>query len=353
MFDIHNLIRPHLRDLGPSATIQETFRGHATILLYAAENSFGSPVTGVSEKGMNRYPDPLQWKLKEKISRIKGVPPMNMFIGNGSDEVIDLLVRACCTPGTDHVLVMPPTYGTFERAAAVNGVDVRKVPSLPDFQPDMDAVAEAIDEHTKIIFICSPNNPTGNTIDAEVVESILVNFNGLVVLDEAFINYSRQKTAIGLLRDFPNLVVLQTLSKAWGMAGLRVGMAFASEDIINVLNKIKQPYNVSETTQELALQALEQVEQINGWIKQTVAERENLAQNLAALPFVEKVFPSEANFVLVRFADATAVYKFLLGKGIVVSDRTATPGCEGCLRITVGTPEENKIVLQTLSKFGA
>lgn len=347
MFDLNELIRPNIRDMVAYASARAEFRGHATVFLDANENSFGSPAGA----DYNRYPDPMQWKLKEKISRIKGVPPQNIFAGNGSDEAIDLLLRAFCRPGVDNVLVLPPTYGMYEVSAKINDVEVREVPLLPDFQLHMEGIADAIDEKTKLIFICSPNNPTGNAIAADDIEVLLHNFNGLVVVDEAYINYSRQKTTINMLTEFPNLVVLQTLSKAWGMAALRIGLAFASEEIIAVFNKIKPPYNINAASLELALQALENITQVNDWIKQTVSERGKLVEQLATFSFVEKVYPSDANFLLVQVTDARKLYSFLTGKGIVVRDRSAMPGCAGCLRITVGTPEENNTLLQALELF--
>lgn len=350
MFDLNELIRPNIRDLVAYASARAEFRGHATVFLDANENSFGSPA-GDAASGYNRYPDPMQWKLKEKISRIKGVPPQNIFAGNGSDEAIDLLFRAFCRPGVDNVLLLPPTYGMYEVAAKINDVETRTVQLLPDFQLNMEGIADAIDENTKLIFICSPNNPTGNAIAADDIEVLLHNFSGIVVVDEAYINYSRQKTTISMLTEFPNLVVLQTLSKAWGMAALRIGLAFASEEIIAVFNKIKPPYNVNAASLQLALDALEQVAQVNGWIKQTVSERGKLADQLATFTFVEKVYPSDANFLLVKVADARKLYTFLTGKGIVVRDRSAMPGCEGCLRITIGTPEENNTLVQALETF--
>jgi histidinol-phosphate aminotransferase len=350
MFDLNELIRPNIRDLVAYASARAEFRGHATVFLDANENSFGSPA-GDAASGYNRYPDPMQWKLKEKISRIKGVPPQNIFAGNGSDEAIDLLFRAFCRPCVDNVLLLPPTYGMYEVAAKINDVETRTVQLLPDFQLNMEGIADAIDENTKLIFICSPNNPTGNAIAADDIEVLLHNFSGIVVVDEAYINYSRQKTTINMLTEFPNLVVLQTLSKAWGMAALRIGLAFASEEIIAVFNKIKPPYNVNAASLQLALEALEQVTRVNDWIKQTVSERGKLAEQLARFTFVEKVYPSDANFLLVKVADARKLYTFLTGKGIVVRDRSAMPGCEGCLRITVGKPEENNALVEAFETF--
>jgi len=319
------------------------------VYLDANENSFGSPL----EVNYNRYPDPLQFKVKERISEIKGVPPRNIFLGNGSDEAIDILFRAFCMPGVDNVITLPPTYGMYEVSANINDIEVRKIKLTPDYQLDMEGIAEAIDENTKIIFICSPNNPTGNSINRADIETILANFQGLVVIDEAYINYSRQKTFIQELTEYANLVVLHTLSKAWGLAGLRLGMAFASEEIIEVFNKVKPPYNINEASQQIALEALQNVEQINNWIKLTVSEREKLVNELGKLDLVVKIYPSDANFILVKTVDAKGIYNHLVDNGIIVRDRSKVELCEGSLRITVGTPEENKTLITNLKNFSA
>ena len=315
--------------------------------LDANENSFGSPL----DVNYNRYPDPIQFKVKQRLSEIKGVPPGNIFLGNGSDEAIDILFRAFCRPGVDNVITLPPTYGMYEVSANINDVEVRKIKLTPDYQLDMKGIAEAIDENTKIIFICSPNNPTGNSINRADIETILANFQGLVVIDEAYINYSRQKTFIQELTEYANLVVLHTLSKAWGLAGLRLGMAFASEEIIEVFNKVKPPYNINEASQRIALEALQNVEQINNWIKLTVSEREKLINDLGKLELVLKIFPSDANFILVKTIDAKGIYDHLVNNGIIVRDRSKVELCEGSLRITVGTPDENKTLITNLKNF--
>ena len=315
--------------------------------LDANENSFGSPLN----VNYNRYPDPIQFKVKQRLSEIKGVPPGNIFLGNGSDEAIDILFRAFCRPGVDNVITLPPTYGMYEVSANINDVEVRKIKLTPDYQLDMEGIAEAIDENTKIIFICSPNNPTGNSINRADIETILANFQGLVVIDEAYINYSRQKTFIQELTEYANLVVLHTLSKAWGLAGLRLGMAFASEEIIEVFNKVKPPYNINEASQRIALEALQNVEQINNWIKLTVSEREKLINDLGKLELVLKIFPSDANFILVKTVDAKGIYHHLVNNGIIVRDRSKVELCEGSLRITVGTPDENKTLITNLKNF--
>jgi len=341
------LLRPNILSLVPYSSARDEFKGEASIFLDANENSYGSPI----EAQYNRYPDPLQWKVKKRLSEIKGVPPRNIFLGNGSDEAIDILFRAFCRPGVDNVITVPPTYGMYEVSANINDVAIKKVPLTPDYQLDLEGIAEAIDENTKLIFICSPNNPTANSINREDIETVLANFPGLVVIDEAYINYSRQKSFIQELTEYGNLVVLQTLSKAWGLAALRVGMAFASEEIIEVFNKVKPPYNINEASQQLALEALTHVDKVNSWIKETIKEREKLVAELLQLSFVVKIFPSDANFILAKTTDAKGIYNFLVERGIIVRDRSKVELCEGSLRITIGTPEENNTLIETLKTY--
>ncbi|MBC7759525.1 MAG: histidinol-phosphate transaminase [Phormidesmis sp. FL-bin-119] len=347
MFNLQNILRNNIKNLVPYSSARDEFKGEASVYLDANENSFGSPL----DVNYNRYPDPIQFKVKQRLSEIKGVPPGNIFLGNGSDEAIDILFRAFCRPGVDNVITLPPTYGMYEVSANINDVEVRKIKLIRDYQLDMEGIAEAIDENTKIIFICSPNNPTGNSINRADIETILANFQGLVVIDEAYINYSRQKTFIQELTEYANLVVLHTLSKAWGLAGLRLGMAFASEEIIEVFNKVKPPYNINEASQRIALEALQNVEQINNWIKLTVSEREKLINDLGELALVLKIFPSDANFILVKTIDAKGIYDHLVNNGIIVRDRSKVELCEGSLRITVGTPDENKTLITNLKNF--
>jgi histidinol-phosphate aminotransferase len=347
MFDINTILRDNIKVLTPYSSARDEFKGTAEVFLDANENSFGSPASAT----FNRYPDPLQRSLKEKISSIKGVPAHNIFLGNGSDEPIDLLFRAFCNPGKDNVIITPPTYGMYEVSANINDVFVKRAPLLPNFQLDIDLIGSLISAQTKLIWICSPNNPTGNSIQREDIELLLNNFNGIVVVDEAYINYSRSKSMIAELVEYPNLVVLQTLSKAWGLAGLRIGMAFASEDIIEILNRIKPPYNISEIAQREALLSLDNIEQVNNWIRTTVKEREMLTTNLKQLAFVKQVYTSDANFLLVKFEDPRKVYHYLVGKGIIVRDRSSVLLCDGCLRITVGTPDENIKLLKELSDY--
>ncbi len=340
--DIYSLQRENIKNLKPYSTARDEYKGQASVFLDANENSFGSPL----DQSYNRYPDPLQLDLKDAISKIKGVPIENTFLGNGSDEAIDLLYRAFCEPGTDNVIILPPTYGMYEVSANINNVEIRKVSLLPNFQLDLEGISEAIDEHTKLIFICSPNNPTGNSIIRTDIETILANFKGIVVIDEAYINYAKQKTFIQELTEYPNLVILQTFSKAWGLAALRLGMAFSGRPVVDILNKIKPPYNINQATQDLALKALVNIGKVNDWIKITVAEREKLSEDLLGLPSVKKVYPSDANFILVEVEDAT--YNSLVGQGIITRDRSKVTLCEGCLRITVGTPDENDTLLEAL-----
>lgn len=346
-FDIASLLRENIKKLVPYSSARDEFKGEASVFLDANENAFGSPLP----TQYNRYPDPLQWKLKERIAEIKGVPAPHIFIGNGSDEAIDIVFRAFCNPGVDNVVICPPTYGMYEVSANINDVEIRKVPLTPDFQLNMDGIEDAVNEQTKIIFICSPNNPTGNAIDRTDIEVLLNNFKGIVVIDEAYINFSRHKSFIQELTEYPNLVVMQTLSKAWGLAALRVGMAFSSTPIIDVMNKVKPPYNVNEASQQLALQALGNVSQVNEWIRETVQERERLARAFRELPTVTQVYPSDANFLLVRTTDPRGIYTHLTERGIIVRDRSKVQLCEGCLRITVGTPEENAALLEAMAAF--
>jgi histidinol-phosphate aminotransferase len=347
MFNLQNILRKNIKELVPYSSARDEFKGEASIFLDANENAYGSPL----KSNYNRYPDPLQYKVKKRLSEIKGVPPRNIFLGNGSDEAIDILFRAFCNPGRDNVITLPPTYGMYEVSANINDVEIRKINLLPDYQLNMEGIAEAIDENTKIIFICSPNNPTGNSINRADIETILANFNGLVVIDEAYINYSRQKTFIQELTDYSNLVVLQTLSKAWGLAGLRVGMAFASEEIIEVFNKVKPPYNMNEASQQLTLEALQNVDQVNNWIKESVAERKKLRANLSIMPSVITIYPSDANFILVKTENPKEIYQYFVERGIIVRDRSKVELCEGCLRITVGTPQENKLLTEAFKNF--
>jgi histidinol-phosphate aminotransferase len=347
MFNLDNLLRDNIRTLVPYSSARDEFKGTAAVYLDANENSFGSPLP----RNYNRYPDPLQWKLKEKLSGIKGVPPQNIFIGNGSDECIDMLYRAFCDPGKDNVILCPPTYGMYEVSAHINDVIVRKVPLTDNFQLDMPGIESAVDSHTKLIFLCSPNNPTGNSLHYEDIEAILNNFDGIVAIDEAYINFSRQKSFVPALTEYPNLVVMQTLSKAWGLAALRLGMAFAGEEMIAVFNKIKYPYNIGQATQDLVLEALDNMVQVNTWTKELVAGRERLCTDLQQLAVVQHIYPSDANFILVKVTEAEKIYHYLVNQGTIVRDRSRVILCDNCLRITVGTPEEDAVLIAQLKRY--
>jgi histidinol-phosphate aminotransferase len=347
MFHLESLLRENIKNLIPYSSAREEFKGEARIFLDANENSLGSPLI----HWYNRYPDPFQWKLKEAISAIKGVPVPNIFLGNGSDECIDILFRAFCNPGKDNVIINPPTYGMYGVSAHINNVELRESSLLDDFQLDLARLENLVDQNTKLIWICSPNNPTGNSMYRADIEFVLNNFSGLVVVDEAYINFSKHKSFLQELTDYPNLVVLQTMSKAWGLAGLRLGMAFASENIIEIYNKIKPPYNISQATQELALEAISEIDLVNDMIRLIVASREEMAKKLRTLKMVQFVYPSDSNFLLARIAGARQVYNYLLTKGIVVRDRSKVELCEDCLRITVGTGEENKELFESLQQF--
>lgn len=348
-FDLSKLVRPNISKLVAYSSARDEFSGEAKVFLDANENSLGSPLL----KWYNRYPDPHQRAIKQKLSVIKGIAPEHIFLGNGSDECIDLLFRCFCEPGKDNVIICPPTYGMYEVSANINDVAVKKAPLLEDFQLDLVHLETLVDANTKLIWLCSPNNPTGNALNRVDIETVLNNFNGIVVVDEAYINFAKQKSFIQELTDYPNLVVLQTLSKAWGLAGLRLGMAFASTAIIEVLDKVKPPYNINQATQELVLKALDEVGQVNDMIRLLVDMREALAEVFRSMPTVEKVYPSDANFLLVKIKEARKIYEFLLGKGIVLRDRSNVTLCEDCLRITVGTEQENTLLVDAMQDWYA
>jgi histidinol-phosphate aminotransferase len=342
-FDIKDLIRGNIARMKPYSSARDEFKGEAEVFLDANENPYPSP--------FNRYPDPLQWKVKEKLAPMKGVKPEQIFLGNGSDEPIDLLIRAFCEPNRDSILITEPTYGMYSVCADINSVNIQKVALTENFDIDTDALADAIDHTTKLIFLCSPNNPSANLLDRKKIESVLKNFAGLVVIDEAYIDFAGTASFLQSLNAYPNVVVLQTFSKAWGLAALRCGMAYASPEIISVLNKIKYPYNINIQTQELVLKALDKVEKKNAWVAEILKERENLIASLKRVSIVEKVFPTDANFILARVKDAGKVYQFLMNQKIIVRDRSKVKLCDNCLRITVGTPAENQTLIKTLQSY--
>lgn len=347
MFKLDQLVRNNISKLTPYSSARDEFSGAAKVFLDANENSLGSPLT----KWYHRYPDPHQQALKQQLSKIKGIGSEHIFLGNGSDECIDLLYRCFCEPGKDEVIICPPTYGMYEVSAQINDIKINKATLLPDFQLDLVHLENLVTPNTKIIWLCSPNNPTGNSLNRVDIETVLNNFNGIVVLDEAYINFAQQRSFIQELADYPNLVVLQTLSKAWGLAGLRLGMAFASAGIIEIMNKVKPPYNINQATQELAGKALEEVGQVNDMIKELVSMRKALALVFASMPGVEQVYPSDANFILVKMKDARKVYEFLLTRGIVLRDRSSVKLCEDCLRITIGTEKENTLLVDAMKDW--
>jgi histidinol-phosphate aminotransferase len=346
-FNLTDLVRENIKKLTPYSSARDEFSGAAKVFLDANENSLGSPLM----KWYNRYPDPQQYKLKEAIRDVKNIDPENIFLGNGSDECIDILFRIFCNPAKDNVIICPPTYGMYEVSANINDIEIRKASLTEDFQLDIIHLENLVDANTKIIWICSPNNPTGNSINRKDIETVLNNFSGIVVIDEAYINFARQKTFTADLHDYPNLVVMQTFSKAWGLAALRLGMAFASVEIIQLMNKVKPPYNINQATQELALKALGNMEQVNEMILLIADMREALIDVLLTIPGVIKVYPSDANFLLIKVKEAKKVYEFLLTKGVVVRDRSNVQLCDDCLRVTIGTEKECAAFVDGLIAF--
>ncbi len=346
-FDLQKIVRENVKNLTPYSSARKEFSGAAQIFLDANENSFGSPLA----QNYNRYPDPLQSEIKKKVAELHNLKPGEIFVGNGSDEAIDLLFRIFCRPQIDNVLICPPTYGMYEVSAEINDVKVKRANLTKDFEFAFDAIQNEFDENTKLLFICSPNNPTGNSFNREEILRVVEIFGGIVIIDEAYIHFSREQSFVSEINNFPNLVVLQTFSKAWGLAGLRVGLALANEEIITLFNKVKPPYNVSEIAQQAILRALENKSQAEKTIAEIIEERERLIKRLQKLSCVKKVYPSDANFVLVKTTAAEKIYKFLLAEKIVVRNRNNVELCAGCLRITIGTSEENDNLLEAISKI--
>ncbi len=338
-----HLARKNIQSLQPYSSARHEFEGTAEIFLDANENPF--------DNGMNRYPDPSQTAVKKRIEELKGVPPNHIFLGNGSDEAIDLLMRIFCEPGEDHIITLPPTYGMYQVSADICGVEVKKINLTSDFQPDVSAILAAANIHSKILFICSPNNPTGNSIDREIVEKLIQEFSGIVVIDEAYIDFAAGESATSFIGQYPNVVILQTFSKAWGMAGIRLGMAFASEEIISLFNKVKPPYNINVLTQEKALEGMATEEEVYEKVNTILAERTKLEALLPSFSFVQKVYPSDANFLLVKVDHPNKLYKHLVAKGIVIRNRSTVVLCDGCLRFTIGQPKENNSLLEALTTF--
>ena len=343
--DLQNLVRPTIYKLKPYSCARDEFQGEASAYLDANENPLNAPY--------NRYPDPLQKDLKLRIASLKGVSADSIFLGNGSDEPIDLVFRVFCEPTIDNVVAIDPTYGMYQVCADINNVEYRKVLLNPDYTLDADRLLAAVDSHTKLIFLCSPNNPTGNDLDMDAMLRIIRSFEGIVVVDEAYIDFSSRESLLNRLDEFPNLIVLQTFSKAWGMAAVRLGMAFASPDILAFLNKVKYPYNINLLTQQFVSAELAEVERKNDWVDLILQQRSDLIRVLKALPMVQKLHATDANFVLVQVADANAVYRYLVDEKIIVRNRNTVSLCQGCLRITVGLPDENELLLNALKKLNA
>ncbi len=343
--NIQDLIRPTIKALKSYSSARDEFQGATDdmVFLDANENPY--------ENGVNRYPDPQQRELKTILSRIKGVPTQNILLGNGSDEVLDLVFRAFCEPNVDNIITLPPTYGMYSVLANINAIGIKSVQLSDDFQPQVDKILDSTNSESKILFLCSPNNPTGNSFNTAEMEILLNKFNGIVVIDEAYIDFSTEKSWIHRQEEFPNLIVTQTLSKAYGMAGIRLGICYASAEIISVLNRIKPPYNVNHLTQLKAMEQLNVNDLAKNQINDILKERDVLISELEGVDFVSKIYPSDANFVLAKVDDATKRYNQLIEKGIVIRNRTTQPGCENCLRFTVGTSEENKVLISTLKSI--
>lgn len=342
-FDLDNITRKNLLKLKPYSTARDDFKGMASIYLDANENPF--------ESSYNRYPDPKQSQLKAELARIKKCRAEQIIIGNGSDELIDLLFRAFCEPGVDNVIIPQPTYGMYSVCAQINDIEVREPLLTDDYQLDLVLIRKNIDPQTKLIFLCSPNNPTGNLLETKSIVDLVTTFHGIVIVDEAYIDFAGNNGLLSQLDRYPNLVILQTLSKAWGLAGLRIGIGFASEEIAKLLTKIKPPYNISGVNQNIALEALRRREFKDQYLETILKERQILESQLINFSFVKRIFPSMANFLLVKMENAKACYEYLLTRGIVVRDRTSAPRCEDCLRISIGTPEENEKFIIELTNY--
>jgi len=340
--DINNLIRDNIKLLKPYSSARDEYQDVSNDMIFidANENPF--------DNGVNRYPDPQQTKVKEQLANIKEVQTNQILLGNGSDEVLDLIFRAFCEPNKDNIITVPPTYGMYKVLANINAVEVKKIVLDHNFQPQVDRILEAANTDSKLLFLCSPNNPTANSLDAKLVEKLLTNFKGIVVIDEAYIDFSNQASWISRLKEFPNLIVTQTLSKAYGMAGIRLGICYSSKEIISVLNKIKPPYNVNELTQHKAIERLLNTEKVDYEIKALISNRNQLAKELANIKFIETIYPSDANFLLIKVDDANKRYNQLIKNGIVIRNRANEPLCSNCLRISIGTFEENEKLIEIL-----
>lgn len=345
--DVSKLVRKNVLALSPYTSARGEFTGNAKILLDANENAFGSPLA----ENYHRYPDPMQTGLKEKLADLSGLTATQICIGNGSDELIDLLIRIFCVPAQDEIIVCPPTFRMYDVAAGLNDVAVKRILLTEDFQPNANVILQETTSGTKILFLCSPNNPTGNDLDYDTMQELLSSFPGIIVIDEAYISYSNQPSFLPLVSEHNNLVVLQTLSKAWGLAALRVGIAYANEEIIGLMNRIRMPYNVNGVSQSLASLALNNRSATAAWIAEIKSERARVQEKLPLFSFVIRVYPSAANFLLVKVTDAKALYQHLVSCGIIVRNQSTQPMLANCLRMTIGTPDENNTLLQALNRF--
>lgn len=343
MFDLNFLIRDNVKNLTPYSSARNEFKGDKGIFLDANENPFNAPY--------NRYPDPLQWKVKQKLAIVKGVQAEQIFLGNGSDEAIDLLIRAFCEPHIDNIVSIQPSYGMYQVAAEINAVEFNKVLLKDDFSLDPHAIQMTVTNRTKLIMLCSPNNPTANSLDTNEILELVKYFNGIVIVDEAYIDFSTSASLIRYLPSFPNLVILQTFSKAWGMAALRMGIAFASKEIINILNKIKYPYNINNLSQQIVLKSLNDIRTKNKNVDRILEQREELIKKLSKLKIIHKIYPSDANFILIRVENARKIYDYLIHRRIIIRDRSKVNLCEGCLRITIGKRSENTKLYKELNQF--
>ncbi|MGM9854407.1 MAG: histidinol-phosphate transaminase [Muribaculaceae bacterium] len=342
--NLQALVRPNIWNLVPYSSARSEFTGAASVFLDANENPFNNPY--------NRYPDPLQQEVKALIAQLRGVAAGQIFLGVGSDECIDVVYRTFCCPGVDNVVAMSPSYGMYEVCADINDVEYRRVPLTDDFSLDADAMLATADERTKVMWICSPNNPTGNAFALDEIEAICSRFAGIVVVDEAYIDFSTRGSMLSCLDSLPNLIVMQTLSKAWGSASVRLGIAYASAEIIGIFNKVKYPYNINLLTQRYAIDRLERHSEVAAWVELLKANRQWLIEALGSLRCVKHIYPTDANFVLVRVSDADAIYDYLRARGIIVRNRNRVEKCLGCLRITVGTAEENEKLINALNEYG-
>lgn len=343
MFNLEKITRPNIKKMKAYSSARSEYKGNEGVFLDANENPFNDPY--------NRYPDPLQNELKQKLGQIKKVNPENIFLGNGSDEAIDLLIRAFCEPGKDAVVSISPSYGMYQVAAETNAVEFRTVNLNPDFSLDVLKLKKALDPSVKVVFICSPNNPSANQFAKEDIISVINGFDGLVVVDEAYIDFSPFSSIVNELKYYPNLVILQTFSKAWGLAGIRLGIAYASKEIIDILNKIKYPYNVNVLTQKVALEALNKIEEKDKWVKYILLQKAFLVEKLKAFKSIEHIYPSDANFILVKATESNKLFNYLIDNKIITRNRSQVSLCESCIRITIGSEIENRILVEAISDF--